>query len=156
MKKKPLVSQDDAHRRVSDALRLRVGMGKRYSFAGLEEATGIPERTLRSYVDGTIDTTPGLPNLLALFSVLGAGFASDVLGVCNLTVRDGNPEEAEHFRALSLMCSLSGDIAAAVDDGFVDHRERAQLQPAAEMVIAALEPIARPGSTVQPLKREAS
>ncbi|WP_422074138.1 hypothetical protein [Tranquillimonas rosea] len=152
MKKKSLVSQDDAHRRVGDALRLRVGMGKRYSFAGLSEATGIPERTLRSYVDGTVDTTPGLPNLLALFSVLGAGFASDVLGVCNLTVRDGNPDEAEHIRALSLMCSLSGDIAAAVDDGVVDHQERAQLQPAAEKVIAALEPIARPGNAVS-LKR---
>lgn len=148
MTKKPLISQDDAHRRVDDALRLRVGLGKRYSFASLSEATGISERTLRSYVDGEGGTTPGLAHFLSLCSVLGPGFTSDVLAACGQSARDGSDDDPEHMRVLTALGTLTAQIADAVEDGHVDHREAAAMRPTAQRLMEVLEPLARDSNTV--------
>lgn len=134
----PIIPQDLAARHVHDALRLRVGRGRRYSFPSLSDATGIPTRTLESYVQGA---TPGLAALLSLCSVLGPSFTSDILGACGQTARDGSNCEPEHMRAVSVMGDLLASIGAAVADGHVDHREAAILRPMAQRVIEVLQPL---------------
>lgn len=151
MSNQPIIPHDLAARCMEDALRLRVGRSKRYSFAALSDATGIPQRTIESYVQGA---TPGLPAILSLFAVLGPGFTSDVLAPTDQSARPGSNDEPEHMQTLCCLTRLAAQIAEAVEDGHVDHREAAQLRPVAQELIEMLEPIAR--AHVQPIKRGAA
>lgn len=138
-----LVPHDLAARVIEDALRLRVGRGRRHSFASLSDATGIPTRTLESYVQGA---TPGLPALLSLCCVLGPGFTSDILAVAGQAAQDAACDDPEHMRVLAALGGLTAKLADAVADGHVDHREAAQLRPVAQRLIEMLEPMARPAA----------
>lgn len=140
MTNETVIPQDLAIRKLEDALRLRVGRGRRYSFAGLADATGIKTRTLESYVQGA---SPSLANLLSLCAVLGPGFTSDLLSVAGQSAKEGTTDDPEHMRALCTLTSFSAQLAEAVEDGHVDHREAAQMQPFAQQVIDLIEPIAR-------------
>jgi len=153
MSNSPIIPHDLACRVIEDALRLRVGRGRRFSFAGLSDATGIPTRTLESYVQGA---TPGLAALLSLCSVLGPSFTSDVLGPCGQAARDGSTDDAEHMRVLAALGGLTAQIAEAVADGHVDHREAAALRPAAQRLIEVLEPLARSGHHATPTQEPAA
>lgn len=143
MKYEPTVPQESAHRRIRDAVSLRVGRGKRYSVTGLSEAAGIAPRTIESYKDGS--ATPGLANFLSLCAALGPGFTSDILSECGQSAKDGSNEDAEHLRVLSALGSLTAQIAEAVADGHVDHREAAQLRQPAQELMQILEPLTRDG-----------
>ncbi|MFD2175648.1 hypothetical protein [Rhodobacter lacus] len=134
-----LISQEDAARRMEDALRLRVGRGRRFSFPALSDATGIPTRTLESYVQGA---TPQLNALLSICSVLGSSFTSDILSVCGQAAHDASPGDAEHLRVVASLGELVTQISEAVADGYVDHREAAQMRPLAARLIELLEPLA--------------
>ena len=46
------VTQEAAQQVLTDALRQYVGLGKQYSVAAFARATGIPERTIKSYQGG--------------------------------------------------------------------------------------------------------
>ncbi|QQA43938.1 hypothetical protein [Pelagovum pacificum] len=129
-------------------MRLRVGRGRRYSFAGLSDATGIPTRTLESYVQGS---TPGHAALLSLCSVLGPSFTSDILAVCGQSAKDGSTDDPEHMQVLGALGSLTAKLADAFADGHVDHREAAALRPAAQHLMEVLEPLTRDPAKVTTL-----
>lgn len=135
-----IVPHDAAARLIEDALRLRVGRGRRYSFPALSDATGIPTRTLESYVQGA---TPSLAGFLSICAVLGPSFTSDILAACGQSAKDGTDAEPEHLRVLAALGALTAQIADAVEDGHVDHREAAALRPCAQRLMEALEPLAR-------------
>lgn len=150
MRNAPLISQEDAARRIEDALRLRVGRGRRYSYPALSDATCIPTRTLESYVQGS---TPGLHTLLSLCAVLGPSFTSDVIGMCGQTASAADCDGPEHLRVLAALGTLTAEISRAIEDGQVDHREAAQLRPLAQDLIEILEPLTRAdGPTAVPLR----
>lgn len=140
-----VIPHDLAAQRIQDALRLRVGRGRRYTFQGLSDATGIPTRTLESYVQGA---TPGLAAFLSLCAALGPTFTSDVIGVTGQMAQDANADDPEHLRALAGLCGLAKMISDAVADGKVDHREAAQLRPVAADLMQVLEPLTRDPSNV--------
>lgn len=141
MKNEPLISQELAHRVISDALALRVGRGKRHSVQGLSEASGVPSRCLESYRDGS--ATPGLSYLLCLFSALGPSFTSDVLAACGQVAHSADNDDPAHMQTVTLMGELIAKISDALADGHVDHREKAVMRPTAQALIEALQPIAR-------------
>lgn len=140
MGKNTIISQEAAVRCIEDALRLRVGRGRRYTFQGLSDATGIPTRTLESYVDGA---TPSLANLLSLCAALGPSFTSDVLAPTGQSAADASASDPEHLRLLAAGCAFAAQLSEALEDSKVDHREAAQLRPVAADLIAMLEPLAR-------------
>lgn len=151
MRKSPLISQDAAKDRVSDALQLRIGRGKRYSFRQVADATGIPERTIDSYARG--DNSPTLANLLSLFSAMGADFTSDVIALSGQSASSCNGDEPEHMRVLCAAGELVSMISAAIEDGHVDHQEAATLRPLAQRMIDLLEPLAARPAPIQMEKR---
>lgn len=140
MRNDPLIPHDLAARRIEDALRLRVGRGKRYSFASLSDATGIPARTLESYVQGA---TPGLNCLLSMCAALGPSFTSDILGLCGQSASDANTDAPEHMQIMAGSAAFVSQMAEALADGHIDHREAAQLRTHAAALIEMLEPMAR-------------
>lgn len=152
MGKTTLIPHETAVRCIEDALRLRVGRGRRYTFQGLSDATGIPTRTLESYVEGA---TPGLSGLLTLCAVLGPSFTSDILSPTGLSAQDASTVDPDHQRLLSAGCAFAAQLSEALEDEKVDHREAAQLRPVAANLIAMLEPIARGGSVAMVPVRQA-
>lgn len=142
MRKKPLISHDHAVRVLDDALRLRVGRGKRYSVASVASEAGIAARTIESYMQGK---APGLNALLSLMSVLGPGFTSDVLAPVGMAAREADPSEPEHAKLLAALCAISAELAQSMSDGFVDHREAASLRIAAIGVVEQLDAVIAAG-----------
>jgi len=150
MKSTPLIPHDLAARQLQDALRIRVGRGRRYSFADLSDATGVPARTLESYVSGA---TPGFHVLLSLCAVLGPSFTSAILAPCGQAAQDADSDAPEHMKVLTAMGRLMAELTKAVEDGHVDHREAATLGPMAAELREMLQPIEQAeGSTVLPIR----
>ena len=141
MRKTPLISQEAAKARVSDALQLRIGRGKRYSFRQVADATGIPERTIDSYARG--DNAPTWANMVALCAVRGPGFTSDVLVDAGQTATACDGSAPEHMRALCALTEASAALAEALADGFVDHQEAAQIRAPIQRVLDLLPPLTR-------------
>ena len=140
MSKPSLIPHDTASAAIERALRLRVGRGRKYTWSGVSDATGVAPRTLESYVQGA---TPGLPAFLSLCAALGPGFTSDVLAACGQVAHESDIHEPEHLKVLTALTRLSASLAEAVEDGYVDHREAAALRPEAQRLIEILEPLAR-------------
>lgn len=150
MRNSPLIPHDLAATRLEDALRLRVGRGKRYSFSALSDASGVPTRTLESYVQGA--TPSGLSTFLSIAAVLGPSFTSDILEACGQSASEMTTDQPEHMRAVGVMGALIQSVSEAVADGHVDHVEAARLRPMAAELIEILTPIAASGgvSVVSP------
>jgi hypothetical protein len=139
----PGLSDDDGKMLIADTLRLYVGQGKRLSWDDLAEATGDEARTLRSYVERDPPRMPG-PMLMRVFAVLPPeafgrvcrrmGFATprplDVDG--DATVR----------RALTEAAQFVAEGSEALEDGDLNHRERASLARRAGQMIPKLATIA--------------
>lgn len=140
MSKTSLIPHDAAASAIERALRIRVGRGRKFTWAGVSDATGVAPRTLESYVQGA---TPGLPAFLSLCAALGPGFTSDVLSACGQIAHEADIHEPEHMKALTALTRLSASLSEAVEDGHVDHREAAALRPEAQRLIEILEPLAR-------------
>ncbi|MCA0961174.1 hypothetical protein [Salipiger bermudensis] len=140
MRKPLLISQEAAKARVSEALSLRIGRGKRFSFRQVSDASGIAERTIDSYARG--DNAPTLGPLLSLFATLGPGFTSDVLALADQSASGCSGDDPEHMRVLCAAGELVSMISSAVEDGYVDHQEAANLRPLAQNMIDLLEPLA--------------
>lgn len=140
------ISTDALSDKINAALRLRVGFGKTYSFEALEEVTGIKARTLRSYEEGATPTAAGL---LSLCAALGPGFTSDVFSLIGQTAASASAGEPQHMPTLCASTGFASMLAEALNDGHIDHREKAAMQPAARELRALLEPIAEPTPAVR-------
>jgi hypothetical protein len=129
---------------IADTLQLYVGLGKRLSWADLAGATGIKEGTLRSYVEAGGSLMP-LPVFMNVFSKLPPeafarvarymGFSAGPLAIeDNIAVR----------RAMTQASRLVAEGNEALEDGELNHVERARIrQRAAELLptIAALSTV---------------
>ncbi|MEM1390951.1 MAG: helix-turn-helix transcriptional regulator [Pseudomonadota bacterium] len=122
-----VVSQDAAQRSLKSALRLFVGQGRRYSTKDLAEASGVCQRTIESYRAG--DAMPSLERYQSLCSVLGQAFFAATVKHMPFEVRSTEPSDITAPQLLTEMLSFSGLMAGFLEDGRIDHVERAQLKP---------------------------
>ena len=135
-------SSDNAKQLIGDTLRLYVGAHRRFSFADIAAATGIKEGTLRSYVasDG-----PEMPFhvLVQVFSVLPIEARGRVLAPLGVTVREADADDHTTLRrTLAQASRLVADGTEALEDGALDHRERARLADAAQNLLPAIQAMA--------------
>ncbi len=107
-----------------------MGLGKQYSVAAFARATGIPERTIKSYQGG--QATPGLSYLLCMMAELPPEFADRILALAGLgNVTNIRRDMASSLEVHALAANLNTLIAAALaDDGMIDHQEEAGIEPA--------------------------
>lgn len=128
--------------RFTDALRVHVGKGKPWSVEALAEATGIDDRTIRGYHEGS--ACASMAKALALAAVLPPDFTNALLGLAGL----GHAKRLEPGEVA--VAELGSDLAGAVallsrhlEDGVVDHQEREEgkrrLRPLAEKLAAFLD-----------------
>jgi hypothetical protein len=141
-----LVPQDVATRVVRDALAPFVGRGRRFSVQQLAAASGVSARSLEGYVAGA--ATPGLAGLLSLMAVLPPAFADAVLAPAGLHASPADRQTATGFEICAGLGAATGDFAAALADGRIDHREaadlRARLRPLLPSLTGFVEGVATP------------
>ncbi len=108
--------------------RRHVGRGRPWQVRNLAAATGITERTLQSYLSG--ETEPCWAKLLLVARALGAEFMDALLAPVNMggvhVVIDSEADARLHMADMARHLSA---LADAMEDGMLDHRERARLAP---------------------------
>ena len=116
---------------------LRSAQAKGWTDAQLEELSGVPARTIKSYrIEGK---EPGLANILSLAVVLGQSAINPLLSLIGYVASpmdeadDMAPAQivADSLKALSV-------IALAAADGRIDHTEAPLCRDAADEMIAAV------------------
>jgi hypothetical protein len=122
----------------ADALREHLGLGKQYSYAKASELTGIDERTVRAHVLG--DASPCLSKALRYMALLGPNFANRILRVAGLdgAARVSGQGRGCEFALNAHTADLINELAEALTDGRIDHRERAKILPSARQLHAVL------------------
>ncbi len=70
------ITADEVARRLGLQLRKMIGPGRRWSYKGLSELTGIDIRSLQAYAAGT--ASPNLAKFKRLLAVLGPELARDI------------------------------------------------------------------------------
>ena len=126
MTKGPIVPQEVAYRAFHDAMRLFVGRGRRWSCAAVSEASGIPQRTVESYLAG--QATPPLEKYQSLCAVLGQAFFAATIEHTQYEVRSTEPGDITAPQLLSGLLAVGGTLAGFLEDGRLDHRERSELK----------------------------
>lgn len=137
-------SNDAAKQLISDTLRLYVGRGCRISWADLAEATGILERTLRSYAEADGPLMP-LDVFFAVFPLLPDGALAkvgrDAMGV-SIAPITGDDGAATVRRALARSARLVAQGNDFLEDGVLSPQERAELARSAGELVPTLQQIA--------------
>lgn len=140
---KPLIEQDCASQQIARAIGLFVGAGRKYSVAEVAIGTGIPSRTVSSYIaSGEDRRTPSSDKLLVLMHFLGIEFSSKVLGCIGIGAHDIEVKHDRPGAVIATLAAATALIAEMATDGTIDHRERAQLEPVADKVIATMQSFA--------------
>lgn len=111
-----------------NALALYVGRGRRHSVEIFCDATGISRDQMGRWLRG--ETEPRVSELLVVLDHLGPEFANELLRGAGL----GGARRMEHgeLRAHDTLADLAvgaAEMAEALRDGRLDHRERAALGP---------------------------
>lgn len=132
-------SDSDGKAVISDTLRLFVGHGRRMSWSDLAAATGDDERKLRSYVEQDPAAMPA-PVMMRVFAVLppeAFGRVCRFMGYSQPAALDADDGSSVR-RAMAKAARLVAEGNEALEDGMIDHRERAQLQASAEELLPIL------------------
>ena len=138
-----LIEQDCASHNIARAIGLFMGSSRKYSVSDVSVGTGIPSRTLSSYIaSGEDRRTPSADKLLVLMHFFGIEFAAKVLAPVNMGAHELVVKHDSPGAVIATLCAATAVIADLSADGSLDHRDRAQLEPIAANVIATLQPFA--------------
>lgn len=145
-----LVSRDRVIDIVRPMLRNATVVSRRFTVEQIAEQSGVPIRTVRSYManDASEVREPTLSNALSIACVLGPMAVNGVLAL--IGYGGAKPlDEADEMQPMAMaataLASLS-TIATAAADGRIDHSERPACRQAADTIIATLLPISSVGS----------
>lgn len=128
-------SQDSVQPRFAAALRAFVGRGREHSRQLVAERLNISPSTLDSYLDDR-RTTPSLDTFVGMVELFGPAFAQAVLekaGVTAVLMDDAEPPCPR--KLLAALAALSAQLAAALEDGRIDHTEAPALRDAARPLL---------------------
>ena len=136
-------SRENAKQLIADTLRLYVGRGKRVTWHDLHEATGIEERTLRSYSEPDGPLMP-LDVFFEVFPRLPDGALAKVgrdgMGVAIAPIDNGDCATVRRMLAETARLVAQGN--EFLEDGVLSHTERAALAQSAGELMPTIQQIA--------------
>lgn len=120
------------------ALRDNVGFKKQWSVEGFAEDSGIDKKSVYNAMQG--DRLPGLVTTLRMAIVLGADFLGRITRLAGFDVVkiDDSGVVSDH-ELNGQVANMIGQLGAALADGHVDHRERANVLRAARHLLPILQ-----------------
>lgn len=139
----PLLSPEAADAHVFRCLSLLIGRGKRFSVNDVHIGTGIPARTISSWLAAGEDRRePKAHHLLLLFGFFGIEFSSKVLGQVGQIARHIDPADSmKPAQIVGEVLSALAVLGQAATDNRIDHTEAPACRDAADRIIAAVVPL---------------
>jgi hypothetical protein len=134
MLKFAVVPQEVALSRQKMAFQAYAGRGK-MSFAELETASGVPERSLQGYSSG--QNQMPLYAVMSVMAVLPVGFGQILLAPSGKNVVEGDEAVTGTLALNVTVHKLAEMIARHIADGRIDHREEASEAPLVRELFAA-------------------
>ena len=136
-----LISPDRASEAVAQTLRLFIGRGRKFSVEDVAEGTGIPARTLRSYIaTGEERRAPSGDTLLVLSHFLGRDFSSRLLGNIGQGTFDLNPAPGEPGYVIATLIRVASVFAELGVDQVFCNGDKGKLAPLADLAVSVLTP----------------
>ncbi|PLX36966.1 MAG: hypothetical protein C0605_07815 [Hyphomicrobiales bacterium] len=122
----------------SDALRVHVGRGKPWSVEALAAATALDFATVKGYHAGA--NGPSLAKFLTIAAVLPDEFINRVLALAGFGgAARLEPDAVSALTVNRQISDLMAQFAAALEDGRIDHRERAELVASARALLPMIQ-----------------
>jgi hypothetical protein len=142
----PLPSPEAAETHIIHCLALLIGRGKRFSVNDVSIGTGIPERTVSSWLETHDPREPKAKHLLLLCGFFGTEWTSKVLGPVGQVSQP--IRSADAIRPADILVGVLSDLSVigkAASDNRIDHTEEPACREAADRIIAAMVPISSVG-----------
>lgn len=127
----PTVSRNDAGEKISRALCLYVGRGRRYSVKQLSNATGVPDRMIecaKTHPDSEDWRPLPVDALLSIARFLGADFTNEWLGLAEQGAFDLPDEEPDPMQAALGASEDTTEIVRRAADGEFCANDKAALR----------------------------
>jgi len=135
----PLPLPDAAENHIYRCISLLIGRGRKYSVADVAFSTGIPERTVASWIATEDRRQPKAGPLLVLCGFLGPDFTSKLIGqVGQVAQHIDNAGSRRPNEIVRDVLSSLAVIGEAASDGRIDHTEAPACREAADRIIAAV------------------
>lgn len=137
------VAADAIHR----ALSLYIGRGRQYQADDIEDATGIPARTVSSWIAASPEDRrmPPTDKLLQIAAFLGPRFTSKLLGVAGQGAYSLDPEPSDPAALIATLLDGTNEFTKRGLDHHYCHVDRGVLEPMADRMIALLQPFSSKG-----------
>ena len=129
------ITQDYVQERFTSAIRLYVGLGKKYSVEAVADASGIPYATMKAYHEGR--NTPGLFNLLRIMAVLPPEFGNMILAATGYVLMPQDAGEATSLFLNRHAADFTSLCAQHLEDGRIDLGEEREQAPKVRALLAA-------------------
>lgn len=107
------IHPDLVKERLSKALRKRIGQRREYAFDEVSQLTGEHENSLRNWASG--ENLPVLSGFLKLCALFGPAFASEVMGVIDMSVMDAHEAQATQTISITQLVKMLPDLRRMVD-----------------------------------------
>ena len=121
------VAHDNVKKHHATVLRAMAGPGRDMSRKTLCDVTGMPVRTVDSYMSGRSE--PMLSNVKALARALGPTYLNAIFepdGFTGIHPIDADEHKPPH-EVLSMICELAALLSKILEDHHIDHQEAAEL-----------------------------
>lgn len=140
----PLITQQGADDAVYRALSLFIGSGRRFSCDDIETGTGIPVRTVGSWIANAVENRrrPKAAHMLILQQFVGIELTNKLLGSIGQGGRSLTPDDQAPGMVVAKLSAGLQEFAQRAADGIYDHVDRAELEDDADMIIATVTPFA--------------
>ncbi|GEM_PF-4278600 len=132
------IDQEIVQARIEYLLPRYIGPGTNCSFALLVQKTGAHRNTVENWYHGRV--MPTFDSIYKLCAILGPEFINDLfapLGFCGMKWAQG--ASATALKLNSELTGVAALLAKALEDGHIDDREHAKLQPVFSRLISDLQ-----------------
>jgi hypothetical protein len=142
-----LISPEVADDHIYRTIGLFVGQGRRFSVEDIEAGTRIPARTVSGWIANAVENRrrPKGHHMLMLVQFLGVEFTNKLLGPVGQGGRDLNPAPDEPSVVVARLVENATEFAKRAVDGVFCHRDHAELENPADVIIATMLPFSSRG-----------
>jgi hypothetical protein len=144
----PIVSRNRVIETVRRELHIAVNIERRFTVEQISIASGVPVRTIRTYManDEGEAREPCLSNALSIVCVLGARAVNSMLALIGYSGSAlDEPEALQPMKLVADAISHLSVIGNAAADNRIDHHEEPETTRAADMLIATVLPLSSAG-----------
>lgn len=138
----PIVPRNRVIEVIRTQLHIACNVERRFTADMIAAQSGVPLRTVQSYMSNQDPREPSLSNALSIAVVVGERSVQAIMAIIGYSASPTeDPSEINPMLIVARALPKMGVIAKAAADGRIDHRERPETTDAADSIIAEMLPL---------------